>query len=164
MTWKLIALGLDCIEGTSPLLTYSELLDYLTDCLGRNARQIDNIIHLICNSSSNDKVKSIINSFVADDSSLYSIQQRKWRVYRLKSLLDMKHQDYLQGLLSLMEFWTAEECSDNCPQTFPTDNDQVSIQTYFTAATYQNMLERNSAWLEKEIQSITRFENDLEGL
>ena len=154
ISWKLVNIGLYGYDEIPVLLTHDEVLEYLDMLLTDITEQTDNIISLICEKDNITEFDKLLKKFASGDSSNIIIQKRKWRAYLLKKLIDNSSEDFLQGLLELMEFWILMGKPDDCPQTFPNSNDTVSIQDYFTQSTYELLMQKNYAWLNKEISDI----------
>ncbi len=158
ISWKLIDIGLSGAEEIPPVLTHSDLIEYLNSSLTDINDQTDNAIILICEKDDYSKFYNFFKKLVGKDSSNVELQKRKWRAYLLKDLLNNIDGDYLQGLLELMEFWLSMGNCDDCPQTFPNSNDKESIQNYFTQKSYELNLKANYSWLDTEITNIINLE------
>jgi len=162
VTWKLIFLGLYGFEGFSASISRSELLDYLKDCLGRNNNQTNKIISLIFEMQNDEEFDLQLNTYAENDQSIDIIQCRKWKAYILKTLLDIKYEDYFQGLLTLMEFWVSVGTTNDCPYNFLRDMSKLTCE-FFTESKYQILLEKSSIWLKSEVEYILQQENELDG-
>lgn len=160
ITWKLVKIGLCGFGGNAPLLSYDEIIEFLIDCIGRNGSQTEKIIDLICENN-DKKIEYLLNMYSAMDTSIESIQLRKWKAYLLKNVLDAHSYDYFQDLLALMEFWTSKVCPEECPREFP-DNTEKSLQNYFTESNYRVLQSNCLEWLNNEIMQIRQLESDVD--
>lgn len=157
-SWNLIAIGLYGDGEIPPSITPLEVVDFLNDSLTDIDEHTDKIITLICEKGNPTKFDELLKEFASKDNSNIAIQKRKWRACLLKILIDNISEDSLQGLLELIEFWVSMGKPDDCPQAFPDSNNKKSIQEYFTRASYELNLNKNREWLNKEIQSIGKFD------
>lgn len=158
ISWRLISIGLYGYDEIPVLLTHDDVIDYLESLLTNTREATDNIISLICEKDNLVQFDRLLKEFVNDDESDITIQKRKWRAYLLKDLLNNINKDWLQGLLELMEFWISMGKPDDCPQTFPNGNDKVSIQNYFAQTSFMFFVEKNYAWLNKEVSTIIKLD------
>lgn len=158
ISWKLITIGLFGNDEIPPLLTHNDLVEYLYSLLTDINEQTDDIITLICEEDNSTNFKSILKKLADEDVSDITIQKRKWRAFLLKNLIDNISCDCLQGLLELMEFWLSMEKPNDCPQIFPSNDNEKSVQDYFTQASYEFNLKMNRSWLDKEISTIIDLE------
>lgn len=163
VTWKLIRLGLTGFNGHLELISYEELFDYLTDRLGINESQDDNIIKIICEKENRFSVDSLLNYLASVEKTTEDVQYRKLRVYLLEKLLRQENRTCLQGLLELIELWASFGYPGDCPHIFP-DNVNISVQEYFTNTNYQIMRKKNSEWLGDEIKRIVQLEKEINGV
>ena len=156
ITWKLIYLGLNGMDDCK-MLSHAELLEFIDSKLTVMSRQTDRFIKLL-NEEREDRAISILLEFAETDGSDEFVQKRKWRVYKLKRLLDNPSEDSLQGALELMEFWSQNDITNDCPQIFPTTEGVLAVKTYFTPQMYTSMTNANKAWLLQEIENINVVE------
>lgn len=161
VSWKLIAIGLFGSEKIPIQLTYTDLFDYLDKRLSNDDEWVDEIIMLICERSNESAIRNLIQKFADDDCFNIEMQERKWRAFILRNILDDLSADCLQGLLQLMEFWISMEMSKECPQAFPSTNEGLSVQNYFTQSTYNQQIDNNKKWLEQEKAAIIAEESKL---
>ena len=159
ISWNLIAMGLYGNDEIPPSITHIDVIDYLDDLMTDIDEQTDNIIALICEKEDHTKFDGLLKELASEDISNISVAKRKWRACLLKDLIDNINEDYLQGLLELMDFWVSMGKPDDCPQTFPNSDNNKSIQDYFTQASYEFNLNKNREWLNEETQSIVKLEN-----
>lgn len=159
ISWNLIAIGLFGDDEIPPLITRSNVVEYLDSLLIGISEQTDNIIALICEEENPAKFDSVLRKLASEDASDIAIQKRKWRACLLKNLIDNINQDYLQGLLELVEFWVSMGKPDDCPQTFPNSDNKKSVQDYFTQASYEFCVGKNRRWLDEEVLSIVKLED-----
>lgn len=159
ISWKLITIGLFGDDEIPPSITHSNVVEYLDSLLTGINEQTDNIIALICEKDNSTKFDSVLRKLASEDVSDIAIQKRKWRACLLKILIDNISQDYLQGLLELMEFWVSMGKPDDCPQTFPNSDNKKSVQDYFTQASYEFNVNKNRGWLNEEVLSIVKLED-----
>ena len=158
ISWNLIAIGLYGNDEIPPLITHRDVVDYLDSLLTDIDEQTDNIIALICEKEDYTKFDVLLKKLANEDNSNIAVEKRKWRAYLLKNLIDNINEDCLQGLLELMDFWVSMGNPDDCPQTFPSSDNNKSVQDYFTQASYEFNLNKNREWLSEEIQSIVKLE------
>lgn len=159
ISWKLIDIGLFGDNEIPALLTHNDVVEYLDSLLTNINEQTDNIIALICEKDDYMEFDRYLKKFVSEDNSDTVIQKRKWRAYLLKTLINNISEDCLQGLLELMEFWISMGRPDDCPQIFPSSDNKESMQDYFTQPSYSFIVDKNRAWLSKEIAAIIKLEN-----
>lgn len=150
--WKLISIGLHGCDRIPVLLCLDEILEYFDSLLIKVDEQTDDIISLICEKDDPMKFDSLLKKFADKDESATEVQIRKWRVYMLNNLLENISEDFLQGLLELMEFWVTMGESDDCPLIFPTI--KMIKKDYFSKESYEFLVERNYKWLNQEISDI----------
>ena len=81
-------------------------------------------------------------------------EQRKWRVILVKLLLTELPNDYLQGLISLTEFWDKFGYPDDSPHVVQGRNNQVSPTDYYTQENYLKILDAHKIWVENEISNL----------
>lgn len=158
ISWNLIVIGLYGNGKIPPLITRLDVVNYLDSLLTGVDEQTNNIIALICEKEDCAKFDRLLEDLASKDNSNIDIQKRKWRVCLLKVLIDNIAEDWMQGLLELMEFWISMGKPDDCPQTFPNSDNKKSIQDYFTPASYEFNLSKNREWIKKEIQCIIELE------
>lgn len=154
ISWKTIYIGLYGYEEIPASLTREEVLDFLDGLLTSTNKHTDNIISLICEKDDCVMFDRLLKKLACNDCSNIAIEKRKWRSFLLKELLDNISNDYLQGLLELMEFWISMGEPENCPQPFPNNNDIESVQNYFTDLSYSFLVKKNYAWLTEEVSTI----------
>ncbi len=155
VTWKLIHIGYFGHESMPIQVDETALFDYLDKCLYSIDNQTDKIIALFYERG-NSKVESFLYEYASKEKTDWNLEFRKWRAFLLKDILDNLPSDALQGQLSLLEFWTSFENTSltDCPLSFPTKGDSISINKYFTDAMYSVQLKSNREWLAKEVSNI----------
>lgn len=158
ISWKLIAIGVFGNGEILPSITLSDVVDFLDDSLRDINEQTDNIIKLICEKDDSIEFYNILKKLAKEDTADIIIQKRKWRACLLKIMIDNINDDYLQGLLELIEFWVSMGKPNDCPQIFPSKDNKKSVQNYFTQASYELNLNKNKEWLKKEILNIVKLE------
>lgn len=158
VSWELIYIGLHGYEEIPALLGHDDIKEYLVSIIGKIEEETDCMIELICEDDS-VKFEKIIKKCISNENSINVIQKRKWRVYLLSELLDHISDDYLPGLLALMEFWVSMRTPNDCPQVFPDNSSNKSIQEYFTQSSYEFNLCENRKWLHKEINAIIAIDS-----
>lgn len=161
VSWKLIALGLFGSDKIPIQLTYTDLFDYLDRRLSDDDEWVNESISLICEKGNESAVRKLIQKFADNDCCDIEIQERKWRAFILRNVLDGLNTDCLQGLLQLMDFWISMGMSKKCPQAFPGTNEGLSVQDYFTESTYNQQIDNNKKWLEQERAFIMAEESKL---
>lgn len=154
VTWKLITVGLSFNNDFQLFLSYDEIFDYFNYCLGRKEEHIDKIVSILCEKGDTQVVARLLADFSENDRACEFIQIRKWKAYTLKTILEKKYCDYLQGILELLEFWSIYDYPQKCPINFPTNRDKE----YFTETKYEELIKQSSKWLKDEIQNITHLE------
>lgn len=160
VTWKFIDIGLHGMSGIPIQISYHDLFEYLEILLERNSEEINDVITLFSEREDNFEVDKLLQCLAEQELQDLSYELRKWRVYLLKRILDNENQDFLQGLLELMEFWLPMKDKKECPHIFPQNRDnERSIQQYFTKTMYEFLLQTNCSWLENEISNIIRRES-----
>ena len=98
-----------------------------------------------------------------DDNSIESIQCRKWKAYLLKNILNTNNQDYFQGILNFMEYWSLIGGLENCP--YNNSNEGIKlVQDYFSEDNYKYLTEQNTIWLKNEVKKIIQLECDVTSL
>lgn len=158
ISWKLISIGLYGNDEIPVSLTYDDVLNYLDSLLTDIDEQTDNIIALVCEKEDSTKFDMLLKDLANKDKSNIAVEKRKWRACLLKNLIDNIKEDCLQGLLELIDFWVSMGNPDDYPQTFPSSDNNKSVQDYFTQASYEFNLNKNREWLNEEIQSIIKLE------
>ena len=156
VSWKLIYVGLYGYEEIPTVITRNDVIEYLDSLLISENDQTDDIITLIYEEDL-ERFDKLLKKFALNDFSNIVLQKCKWRAFLLKELLNSISHDCLQGLLELMEFWISMGYSDSCPQYIP--NNASETKNYFTQEVYESMLNKNHAWLDKEILDIINLEN-----
>lgn len=154
ITWKLIYIGLYGTPKIPVQLNCAELFDYLIDRLNDNDEWVDEIVLLICEKEDKTKIQSLISQFAKNEKSDNILQERKWRAFKLKNILNNMCDDCLQGLLQLMEFWVLDASCKDIPFDIPNSRDEDSIKNYFTKSMYKKQIVKNKNWLNKEINLI----------
>ena len=158
ITWKLIEIGLQGSRKIPKVLICSDVIDYLDYSLVHICPQIDKIIKLLCYREDQIKVNELIREHAEQETTNWSLQQRKWRVYLLQSCLEFLPDDCLQGLMELMEFWISMGNPKDSPLDLPTGTGILESQCYFTPSIYQMQLNKNRIWLDQEITAIQKAE------
>lgn len=162
VTWKFINIGLYGTDKIPIQISYDEVFEYFDNLLSKNEGYIDEIIDLICEKDDKWKVDALLKSFAKLEPTEETFEERKWRAYLLKKIIDNGYRDYLQGLLEFMEFWITMGVEEDCPHIFPEKNStDNSVQQYFTQTMYNFLRERNLEWLNKEIVQIIAKEQAL---
>lgn len=157
ITWKLIGIGLFGCGEIPIVLSRGDVLEYLYSSLEENEDTIGDIVDLLCEENDNIAFdKKIIK--LASDSSNIDLQKRKWKICLLRILIDNLSEDYMQGILEMMEFWVSMGISDDCPLTFPAENNAESVQNYFTQSSYEILIERNREWIGREVLRIAELD------
>lgn len=155
-------MGLLGADEIPPSIVHFDVIEYLDGLLTGINGQTDDIITLICERDDSTRFNCLLKELARKDSADVDVQKRKWRACLLEILLDNINENWLQGLLELMEFWVSMGMPDDCPQTFPSSDKKKRIQDYFTQASYESSLSRNREWLDKEILSIIKLEEGAE--
>lgn len=164
ISWKLIYIGLFGDDEIPVSLTHNDVIEYLDSLLTDLNEQTDNIITLICEKDDCEedeceKFDRLLKKLANEDDSSSAIQKRKWRAYLLKNVIDNISEDWLQGLLELTEFWMSMGMLEDCPLTFPSSDNEKSVQDYYSPSSYEFNLNKNQEWLNKEILSIVKLED-----
>lgn len=76
-----------------------------------------------------------------------------------KKMLENVNDDYFQGLLEIMEFWASMNKLENPLDIFP--NNKKLLQCYFTQSSYESIVAKNEAWLNKEVSIIVKAESQI---
>lgn len=160
ISWKLIKIGLYGYMEIPILLTYDDIHQYLIEVLCDNTCETDKIVSLILEKENHCEFDKILNNLEKEDKSDITIQIRKWKVYLLKSILDNSNQDYFQGILEFMKYWTIIYPHMNSPMIFP--DEKISKEEYFTKSTYDYIFNLNRMWFEQEILNIIKAETELD--
>lgn len=158
ISWKLINIGLFGNDEIPILITCDDVLEYLDSLLTEINEQTDNIIALICKKDDFVEFKRFLKELANEDDLNVAVQKRKWRAYLLKKLIDNIGEDCLRGLLELMEFWISMGKPEDCPQTFPINDNKDAVQDYFSQSSYSLIVDKNRAWLNEEIATIVKLE------
>ena len=157
ITWNLIEIGLYGKDEIPVLLWKEDVLDYLDYLLSNINNENDIAIELLCNIDEPDRFKNIIKKLVTNEKSDVTIQKRKWRAYMVKSLIDNKNSDFLEGLIDLEIFWiNIMNWPDDCPLSFLAN--RKDVQDYYCQSLYDICVEKNRIWLKKEISTIIDME------
>ena len=131
-----------------------EVINYIIDSLTEKNEENENIIMLISEKDDNVKFRRILKEYVKEENKDKKIQIRKWKSFLLWELLSDINVDTLQALLQLIEFWVTMGKTDESPMFFPNENDEKSIQKYFTDSTKDLLVKKNYDWLQQEIAKI----------
>lgn len=159
ISWKLLAIGLYGIDEIPPSITRIDITNYLEDSLTEINEQTDNMVALICEKDDFEKFDKLLKKLASQDTTDSVIQKRKWRVCLLKTVINNINDDWLQGLLELMEFWISMGRPEDCPMLFPSNDNKKSVQKFYTQASYDLNLSRNRKWLNEEIAKILKAES-----
>ena len=157
ITWKLICIGLFGKSYISPQVSRNDVFVFLDHLLTIGHTQSENIIQVICEQDNPDRIDSLIQLLSNQEHSDEQTQLRKWRAFLLSKTLSTLPSDSFQGLLILTEFWIDAGPVKDCPHIFPSKN----TKKYFTQSTYDDLKNKNKAWLKNEIANINLFETNL---
>lgn len=160
VTWKLIYIGLIGQDEIPPILSYSEIVEYLYEILGTDNSNLktDQIVSIVCEKDNAEKGCKILKGFCDVEKTDAMIQKQKWLLYMLNGELDKIGVDYLQGILQLWMFWYPIRNTITSPISFPEkDND---IQRYFSQTTYDELILTSRKWIETTRRSIINAENE----
>ncbi len=112
---------------------------------------------MICEGDNPAEFDKLLKRLSREENTNGAIQKRKWRNCLLKELLDGIGEDYFQGLLAIMEFWSQMGKLENSLDIFPKNKD--ALQNYFTLSTFKLVMDKNISWLKEEISIIAESEN-----
>lgn len=164
VTWKVISIGLYGARYIPVQLTRDEVFDYLDHLLYNTNKQTDNIVNLICNRDDDLATDKLLVSLADNDGFILSLQLRKWRTLLLSNTLNSLSQDYLQGLLELMDFWMSMGPPKDCPLSFPNTHSSLTTEKFFTQTMYEMSVYNNYDWLKNEVSSIIESEKSYDWL
>jgi len=156
--WELMRIGLNGFCEIPATLSRPEIIEYLYDSISDDNNQTDCIIPLICEEDSR-QFDDLLKRYAEDNPCDIFIQKRKWRVYLLKTLLETINQDFFQGILELMEFWSAMGDSEDGPHILPQGTGDTEKGDYFTETNYVILVSKCKKWLNREISEIIKLEN-----
>lgn len=154
ISWKLIEIGLYGYSCMNQQLTKEEVCQYFDERLLQEDEETDNIVKLVLEQDDDDNFKKMLQYLATTEKSDINIQFRKWRIFLLIDILENISKDYVQGLLSLTEFWSSMNFPDDSPHVYQTN----STQKYYTQYMYDFLVEKNRQWVKNEKEFINSTE------
>lgn len=155
LTWKFINIGLYGREEVCAQISHDEMFEYFEILLETECDELEDVIELLCVKKEPFELDKLINELSENEQSDFAFELHKWRLYLLKKILDNRNEDFLQNLLALMEFWLPIRDKIECPHLFPEpDTNSDSVKEYFTEKMHAKLVNRNHAWLQKEIKKV----------
>jgi hypothetical protein len=154
LTWKLVDIGFRRCKYFAGSLTGEAIVEYAQTLLGTVG---DEQVLLLASEIEGDaeRIDECLRLLAEKESTSYETEFRKWRVlYVRDNLPDDDGVDYITGLIQLLDIWVKFDFPDDSPHIIQGRGNKISPIDYYTQDNYKMLLERNRAWVEKEIREI----------
>jgi hypothetical protein len=159
INWTLLKIGYEGETFLPPQLSINDICQYAENLIENMNFGYELIVGLIIAKEDKDDFIRILETLSKTECVDYSVQERKWRVYLVKNILDTLPVDYLNGLLELTELWVSLGLPEDCPNIIQSRNNSYTPQEYYTQSMYETNIIQNRQWIYDEIKSINLLEN-----
>jgi hypothetical protein len=153
INWSSLLIGLIGFEEMYGKISAKEIIDYVTLKISENPNvEDDDIWELIgLTFSEKERLIEILNKLSKKEKSNIETEKRKIIVILLKNIIETKNDNYLDGIINLIEFWSSFNFPVNSPFIVQGKNNDIKPEEYYSEKNYNKMLNNHYKWIEKEI-------------
>lgn len=152
VNWTTIIIGWRGFGKFPRQLSAKDVIDYAVSLVSDDESQPAEVWELASLSvSDTEKIYEILSRFPMNN---WEQEQRKWRAILVKQLLVDIPTDYIQGLITLTDFWDKFGFPDDSPHILQGINNEISPTDYYTQENYTKILEAHRKWIESEIVNL----------
>ena len=101
------------------------------------------------------QIEPLLDKLSAAEHNVFEIEVRKWVICLLEKQLQELPSNYVDGLITLTEFWCSLQYPEYSPHRIQGKDNMLTPQQYYTLENYKVILQQHKDWIGNELQRLS---------
>lgn len=105
-----------------------------------------------------EEIKKLLWDLISQENTQNSFEKRKLRAAIVSDVLEIKNDNYINGLMELTDLWSSLGYPDDSPHTIQGRDNHITPSEYYSVDNYNILYQKNVDWLRTELAYLRQYQ------
>jgi hypothetical protein len=101
-----------------------------------------------------DHINELLQDLIKQENTQDDLEFRKIRATIASEVLQVKNDNYIDGLMELADLWSGFDFPEDSPHVIQGRGNEIAPQDYYTQENYDMLYQKNKVWLDSEVEDL----------